>query len=68
MSTRPPIARRANRGAVRWLSLAGWLVTLVVLAAVVAGFWIVGSPAQARREKADVERSEERRVGKECRL
>jgi hypothetical protein len=38
------------------LGLIGWLVTALVVAAVVAGFLLVGSPAQARRERADAQR------------
>ncbi len=39
-----------------WLAVLGWVACLAVLAAIVGGLLMVGSPAQARREKADDER------------
>ncbi|MBI5705757.1 MAG: hypothetical protein HZC36_02085 [Armatimonadetes bacterium] len=36
-----------------------WLVVLGVLAAIIAGLWVVGSPSQARMEKADERRVED---------
>lgn len=45
-----------NRKGASALNLLGWLVALIVLGAIVAAFLIVGSPAQARRERADESR------------
>jgi hypothetical protein len=41
----------------RRASLTGWLVTIVVVAVLVAALLIVGSPMEARREAADRERA-----------
>lgn len=41
------------------LLIAGWVAALCVLAAIVAGLWVVGSPSQARKEKADERRVED---------
>lgn len=38
------------------LRILGWLACLAVVGAIVAGLILVGSPAQARREKADLDR------------
>jgi hypothetical protein len=50
------VKHRSVSGKASWLAIAAWLACLVVLGTVVIGFVIVGSPEQARQERADSER------------